>query len=71
MPAGEPVLGSGLGDRQLLGDNFENSNTSTGHARDSRPPPGHTHTGDRRSAVALRAPPPRRPPEPQLQPNSV
>ena len=32
MPTGEPVLGSGLGDRQLLGDDFEDGNTSTGHA---------------------------------------
>jgi hypothetical protein len=39
MPAGEPVLGSGLGDRQLLGDNFENSNASTGHPRTLAPSP--------------------------------
>ena len=39
MPAGEPVLGSGLGDRQLLGDDLEDSNASTRHPRTVRPPP--------------------------------
>ena len=65
MPAGEPVLGSSRGDRQLLGHDLENSNTRSGHARDCPPTPGQATPGDRRCGVALRAPPPRRPPQPQ------
>ena len=69
MPAGEPVLGSSRGDRQLLGNDLKNSNASKRHARDSQPTPGQGAPGDRRSGVALRAPPPRRPPQPQHHPN--
>ena len=39
MPAGEPVLGSGSGHGQLLGDDLENSNASTRHPRTVSPPP--------------------------------
>ena len=48
MPAGDPVLGSGSGDRQLLGNDLEDSNTRSGHARDCPPTPGQAAPGDRR-----------------------
>ena len=35
MPAGDPVLGSSRGDRQLLRNDLKDSNASSGHARDS------------------------------------
>jgi hypothetical protein len=49
MPAGEPVLGSSSGDRQLLGNDLKNSNASMRHARDCRPTPGQARTDARRS----------------------
>ena len=49
MPAGEPVLGSSSGDRQLLGNDLKDSNASMRHARDCQPTPGQARTGDRRS----------------------
>ena len=52
MPAGEPVLGSSSSHRQLLRNDFENSNTGTGHARDSPPTPGQA-----RPAIAATASP--------------
>jgi hypothetical protein len=56
MPTGEPVLGSGLGDGQLLGDDLENSNAGTGHALrlSARP-----RTPQRRSPVNLNPSPAR------------
>jgi hypothetical protein len=51
MPAGEPVLGSSRGDRQLLRHDLKNSNASSGHARDCQPTPGQARTGDRRSGT--------------------
>ena len=39
MPAGEPVLGSGSSNGQPLGDDLENSNTGSGHARKVAPAP--------------------------------
>ena len=39
MPAGEPVLGSSSGNRQLAGKGLENSNASTRHPRTISPPP--------------------------------
>src|SRR5207237_2058558 len=51
MPAGEPVLGSSRGDRQLLGNNLKNSNASKRHAHDCQPTPGQARTGDRRSGT--------------------
>ncbi len=39
MPAGEPVLGSSGGDRQLLGNDLKDSNASMRHARDCQPTP--------------------------------
>ena len=65
MPAGDPELGRSRGDRQLLGNDLENSNTRSGHARDCPPTPGQAAPGDRRYGLALRAQPPRRPPQPQ------
>ena len=65
MPAGDPELGRSRGDRQLLGNDLKNSNTRSGHARDCPPTPGQAAPGDRRYGLALRAPPPRRPPQPQ------
>jgi hypothetical protein len=62
VPAGEPVFGSSLRNRQLLGDDLENTTPARDTPRDSQPPPGHTRAGDRRSGLALRAPPPQRPP---------
>ena len=62
MPAGEPVLGSSRGDRQLLGNDLKNSNTSTRHARDCQPTPGQARAGDRRSGTRPPLAPPRRPP---------
>ena len=38
MSAREPMFDSGPGDRQLARGDFENSNTGSGHARDSNPP---------------------------------
>ena len=71
VPAGEPVFDRSLGNGQLLRDDLENSNASSGHARDSQPIPGHNPR--RRSPLR------RRPPgsasatnaEPQPQPNKV
>src|ERR1700693_5936476 len=71
MPAGDPVLGSSRRHRQLLGNDLKYSDMSSGHARDCSPTPGQHAPGDRRSGLALRAPPPRRPPEPQPQTNRV
>jgi hypothetical protein len=68
MPAGEPVLGSGSGHRPLPGRDLENSDASTRHPRTVSPPPDDAR-GDRRCGLALRAPPPRRPPRHQLQPD--
>ena len=51
MPAGEPVLGSSSGDRQLLGNDLKDSNASMRHARDCQPTPGQARTGDRRSGT--------------------
>jgi hypothetical protein len=51
MPAGEPVIGSGSGHGQLLGDDLENSNVSTRHLRTVSPPP------DGRAAIAATASP--------------
>ena len=48
MPAGEPVLGSSRGDRQLLRHDLKDSNASSGHARDRQPTPGRRAPGDRR-----------------------
>jgi hypothetical protein len=48
MAAREPLLSSGLCDRQLARGDVENSNTGTGHARDCQPTPGQARTGDRR-----------------------
>ena len=62
MPAGEPVLGSSRGDRQLLGNDLKNSNTSSGHARDCPPTPGQARPAIAAPALAPLAPP-RRPPE--------
>jgi hypothetical protein len=39
MPTGEPVLGSDLTGRGLLGHDLENSNASTRHPRTLSPPP--------------------------------
>src|SRR3954449_1403002 len=58
MPAREPVLGSSVGDRRLVGNNLQDSDVSTGHARHANPPTGWRRS---RSGIALRAPPPRRP----------
>jgi hypothetical protein len=49
MPAGEPVLGSSSSNRQLARIDLENSNVSTGHARQRTPPTGGP--GDRRSGT--------------------
>src|SRR4051794_15352067 len=38
MPAGDPVRGGSRGDRQLVGNDLKDSDTSTGHARASNPP---------------------------------
>ena len=69
MPAGEPVLGSSSGNRQLLGDDLKNSDASYGtcprlsaHPRTGRAP------AIAATALALGLAPPRRPPEPQLTP---
>jgi hypothetical protein len=43
---------------------LKNSNTRSGHARDPHRTPGQAAPGDRRYGLALRARPPRRPPEP-------
>ena len=51
MPAGEPVLGGGSGHGQLLGNDLENSDTGSGHARDCSPTPGQRTPGDRRSGA--------------------
>ena len=51
MPAGEPVLGSSSGNRQLLGNNLKDSNASMRHARDCQATPGQARTGDRRSGT--------------------
>ena len=40
MPAGVPVLGSGLSNGGLFGNDLENSDASTGHARDCQTTPG-------------------------------
>ena len=53
MPAGEPVLGSSRGHRQLLGHDLKNSNASSGHARDCSPTPGRRA---RRSPLRPRPP---------------
>src|ERR1700693_4598454 len=71
MPAGDPVLGSSRRHRQLLGNDLKYSDMSSGHARDCSPTPGQHAPGDRRSGLALRAPPSRGPPEPQPQANRV
>jgi hypothetical protein len=42
VPAGEPVLGSSSGDGQLVGDDLENSNAGSRHARQGHPHPGGT-----------------------------
>jgi len=39
MPAGEPVLGSSSSNGQLVGNDLENSNTGSGHARKVAPAP--------------------------------
>lgn len=49
MPAGDPELGRSRGDRQLLGNNLENSDTRSGHAHDCPPTPGQAAPGDRRN----------------------
>ena len=54
MPAGDPVLGSSRGDRQLLGNDLEDSNTSSGHARDCQPHPRTSRA--RRSPLRPRPP---------------
>ena len=67
MPAGEPVLSSSSGNGQLVGNDLR---TAT-RARDIPAQSAHPQTaarGDRRYGVALRAPPPRRPPQPQPKP---
>src|SRR5436305_14804770 len=51
MPAGEPVLGSSRGDRQLLGNDLKTRNASNRHARDCQPTPGQAAPGDRRSGT--------------------
>jgi hypothetical protein len=51
MPAGEPILNRGSGRGQPLGNDQENSDTGTGHARDCSPTPGQTAPGDRRSGA--------------------
>ncbi len=51
MPAGEPVLGSSSSGGQLVGDDLENSNTGSGHARKVAPSP------DTAPALAAPAPP--------------
>ena len=51
MPAREPVLGSSSGDRQLPGNDLNDSNASRRHARDCQPTPGQARTGDRRSGT--------------------
>ena len=48
MPAGDPELGRSRGDPQLLGNDLENSNTRSGHARECPPTPGQAAPGDRR-----------------------
>jgi hypothetical protein len=48
MPTGDPVLGCGLGCRQLLGNDLENGDAGSGHARDGSPTPGQAAPGDRR-----------------------
>src|ERR1700733_12983596 len=40
VATGEPLLSSGLRDRQLARGNLENSNASTRHARQGTPPGG-------------------------------
>jgi hypothetical protein len=68
MLTGEPVLDSRLGDRQLMGDDLENSNADTGHALRLSAAPRTRRAGDRRYGIALRAPPPRRPSQPLSTP---
>jgi hypothetical protein len=51
MPAGDPELGRSRGDRQLLRNDLENSDTRSGHARDCPPTPGQAAPGDRRSST--------------------
>jgi len=51
MPAGDPELGRSRSDRQLLGNDLENSNTRSRHARDCPPTPGQATPGDRRSGT--------------------
>jgi hypothetical protein len=46
MPAGDPVLGGGLGDRQLHGHDLKNSDASSGHAGDCSPTPGRRPPGE-------------------------
>jgi hypothetical protein len=41
MPAGVPVLGSSGSDRQLVGEDLENSNAGSRHARQGGPDPRH------------------------------
>ena len=52
MPTGVPVLGSGLSNGGLFGNDLENSDASTGHARDCQTTPGQA-----RPAIAAAAPP--------------
>src|SRR4051794_36559151 len=53
MPAGDPVLPRGPGDRQLVGDDLKNGDPGTGHAPDCSPAPGR--------CAPRRSPPRRRP----------
>src|SRR4051794_8678329 len=61
VPAGDPILGGSRADRQLLGRDLKNGDASSGHASDCSPTPGRRA---RRALlrVAIRALPPRRPP---------
>jgi hypothetical protein len=51
VPTGDPVLGCSIGDRQLLGHHLEDSNASSGHARDCSPTPERRAPSDRRSGT--------------------
>ena len=55
MPAGEPVLGSGSSNGQLVGDDLENSNAGSGHPRQGGPAPDAARRSPLRPALRARA----------------